>query len=91
MEINNKARLSSSSKNKHKKAWYKEQADILDANHSDLRMNYHGVSEYKRMKVNYDLFNNVLDLSDFEYFTPLFYDSYFNGTFDGTHGTASAH
>lgn len=67
MEINNKARLSSSSKNKNKKAWYKEQADILDANHSDLRMNYHGVSEYKRMKVNYDLFNNILDLSDFEY------------------------
>ena len=26
-----------------------------------------GVSEYHRMKVNYDLFNNVLDARDFEY------------------------
>lgn len=33
--------------------------------------------------------NCDLDLSDFEYFTPLFYDSYFNGTFDGNNHTIS--
>jgi len=65
-------RISSSKKNAKKKAWYKEQADLLDFEHIDVDTGYYGSkggnnSETKRMKVNYDLFNNILDLSDFEY------------------------
>lgn len=65
-------RISSSKKNASKKAWYKEQADMLDYEHIDADTGYLGskgnnTSETKRMKVNYDLFNNILDLSDFEY------------------------
>lgn len=61
-------RLSTSQKNANKKAWYKKEADRLDANNSnDLAFGYGNISNMKRMKVNYDLFNNILDLSDFEY------------------------
>jgi len=49
-------------------AWYKKNADRISYEHSGLRHNgYGGVSDFKRMKVNYDLFNNVLNLKDFEY------------------------
>lgn len=67
MEIKTKARLSSAKKNADKKAWYKDKADMLDGNYYDLTRDYEGISEYKKMKVNYDLFNNILNLSDFEY------------------------
>lgn len=65
-------RISSNKKNASKKAWYKEQADMLDFEHIDadtghLGSKNNGTSETKRMKVNYDLYNNILDLSDFEY------------------------
>lgn len=67
MEIKSTERLSSGKKNANKKAWYKEQADLLDGNHYDVSRGYGGISEYKKMKVNYDLFNNILNLEDFEY------------------------
>lgn len=67
MKIKSKERLSSSQKNANKKAWFKEQIDLLEGNHNNISRGYSGVSEHKRMKVNYDLFNNILDLSDFEY------------------------
>lgn len=53
-------RLSFSKKNANNKQWYKEKTDSFD---------YVGVvgNEYKKMKVNYDLFNNKLDVRDFEY------------------------
>ena len=61
-------RLSMSEKNAKNKAWYKDQADALDNEHGNLLSSGRDeVSEYSRMKVNYDLFNNVLNLSDFEY------------------------
>ena len=61
MEImNTKERLSSSKKNANDKAYYKEQANILDGLHYDVDRGYSGVSEFKKMKVNYDLFNNIL-------------------------------
>lgn len=60
-------RISFTKKNANKKAWYKEQADMLDVEHSDINYGHGDVSESRRMKVNYDLFNNILDLSDFEY------------------------
>lgn len=68
-EINEKQnqRISMSAKNADKKAWYKQYADSIDNTHN-AKSYYNGeVSEYKRMKVNYDLFNNILDLKDFEY------------------------
>lgn len=48
--------------------WYREKIDSFDSQ-SDIynTTGYGGVSEYKRMKVNYDLFNNIIDLSDFAY------------------------
>lgn len=67
MEKKSTERLSSKQKNSNKKAWYKEQADSLDGNHYDVARGYNGISEYKKMKVNYDLFNNILNLEDFEY------------------------
>lgn len=72
MEINSKPfkkneRLTTSQKNANKKQWYKDKADKLDGEHNDLRVSYGGVSDYKRMQVNYNMFNNILDLKDFEY------------------------
>lgn len=60
-------RLTTKQKNANKKQWYKDRADLLDAEHNELTVSYGGISDYKRMKVNYNLFNNILDLKDFEY------------------------
>lgn len=62
------ARISTHDKNKNKQAWYRDRINLLDSEGQ-----YHSgagsteVSEYKRKKVNYDLFNNILDFEDFEY------------------------
>ena len=62
------ARLTTAQKNANKKQWYKEQADSLDKNHyGSLNNNNSEISEYERIKINYDLFNNILNLKDFEY------------------------
>ncbi len=66
-KIKQNQRLSYKQKNANDKAWFKEQADIIDNEHNSSAYLYGEVSDYKRMKVNYDLFNNKLDLSDFEY------------------------
>lgn len=67
MERKSTERLTSAQKDASKKAWYKQQADALDGNHYDVARGFNGISEYKKMKVNYDLFNNILNLEDFEY------------------------
>lgn len=62
-------RITQKEKNANDKQWYKSQADLLD-NHSFSENNFigfGGVTEYKRKKVNYDLFNNIINLRDFEY------------------------
>jgi len=67
---NQNQRLSYAAKNADNKQWYKNQANMIDNQHHLNNYNtYHtdNVSDFKRMKVNYDLFNNILDLSDFEY------------------------
>ena len=66
-KIKHNERLSSSQKNANKKQWYKDKADILDVEHNGLTTSYGGISDFKRMQVNYNLFNNILDLKDFEY------------------------
>lgn len=60
-------RLTEAQKNANKKQWYKDQIDLLDTGYLSYLSGYGDISEYKRMKVNYDLFNNKIDLSDFEY------------------------
>lgn len=60
-------RISTSEKNAKDKQWYKDRTDRLDNEHTGINYGYGGVSEFKRMKVNFDLFNNKLDLADFEY------------------------
>ena len=52
-------RISNSRKNSNGKQWYKDQADRLDIAGSS--------SDVRRMQINYDLFNNKLNLADFEY------------------------
>ena len=66
-KIKHKERLSINQKNANDKQWYKDKADSLGVAHKGLNVSDGGVSEYKRMKVNYDLFNNILNLRDFEY------------------------
>lgn len=60
-----KQRLSWSDKNANEKAYYKENIKKIDNQSSGLSFN--GVDDQRRMKVNYDLYNNILDLRDFEY------------------------
>lgn len=57
-------RLTRDQKNKKKKAWYKEKATSIGILQGEVQG---GVSDRRRMKVNYDLFNNILNLKDFEY------------------------
>lgn len=59
--------LTTAQKNANDKQWYKDKIQMLDMGNNRSTYNSNGVSEYHRMKVNYDLFNNILDLKDFEY------------------------
>jgi hypothetical protein len=60
-------RLSRKEKEDNKFLWYREKIDMYDTKANFLSIGYGGVNEYKRMRVNYDLFNNIVDLSDFAY------------------------
>lgn len=62
-------RVTQAQKDANDKAWYKEQARILHK-HSGLdeyNFGFGGVSDYTRMKTNYDLFNGIVNTKDFEY------------------------
>ena len=54
-------RLTFREKNANDKQWYKDNADRLDNGHIQSIYASDEVSEYKRMKVNYDLFNNKIN------------------------------
>lgn len=60
-------RLSRAEKEANNFLWYREKIDMYDTKANFLSIGYGGVNEYKRMRVNYDLFNNIVDLSDFAY------------------------
>lgn len=60
-------RLTMAAKNAKDFQWYKDNADRADVDFGTAAVNSEGVSDYQRMKVNYDLFNNKLNLRDFEY------------------------
>lgn len=62
-----KQTLTEFEKNASDKLWYREKIDMLDAQRNTYNYAYDGVSDFKRMKVNYDLYNNILNLEDFEY------------------------
>ena len=64
-----KQRVTQFQKNKNSRSYYKDQIDKLD-----VRSLYNtstafdgGVSSFKKKKVNYDLYNNIVNLTDFEY------------------------
>ena len=59
--------LSKAEKEANNKQWYKDKIKYLDSHSNKTIYGFSGISEYHRMKVNYDLFNNILDLRDFEY------------------------
>jgi hypothetical protein len=71
-----KHRLTRAKKDEDDKQWYKQNLDFLDKR-SFAQIGFNGsgfdtfdansVSDYKRMKVNYDLFNNIINIKDFEY------------------------
>lgn len=66
--IADKERLTRKQKRANDFKWYKEKADSYEIEHNSTRSgNNTVIDEYRRMKVNYDLFNNILNLSDFEY------------------------
>lgn len=66
----NRHRITQRKKDANKKQWYKDMADLLD-NHSHgsntSLISFGGVSEFMRKKVNYDLFNNIINHNDFLY------------------------
>lgn len=66
-EIFNRQRISRAEKEKNDFQWYKDKIIKLDSFSNRTVYGFGGVSEYHRMKVNYDLFNNILDVRDFEY------------------------
>ena len=70
-EINHQSysteRLSKAEKENKDFLWYKEKIDMYDTKSNFLSVGFGGVNEYKRMRVNYDLFNNIVDLSEFDH------------------------
>lgn len=67
--FNEKQRVTQFQKNKKSRQYYKDQIDKLDVRslYNNTYSFEGGVSSYKRKKVNYDLFNNIVNLADFEY------------------------
>lgn len=69
-EKNNQSeRLTLNQKKANKFRWYRDKMDELEIGHHGIYSSQGGgdVSDYKRMLVNYDLFNNVLNLDDFSH------------------------
>lgn len=66
---NTHQRLTQSQRDAKDGQWYKNQCDLLDSHSfSDSHfIGFGGITEYKRKKVNYDLFNNIVNLADFGY------------------------
>ena len=60
-------RLTQKQKDANDKAWYKKMLDRQHAMSFTRATGLGGVSNYRRMKINFDLFNNILNPSDFEY------------------------
>jgi len=63
-----RARLTQAQKDANGKQWYKDEANRLDSGTGGRNfMGFGGVKNFRRKKVNYDLFNNIINLKEFEY------------------------
>jgi hypothetical protein len=62
-----KQKLTFKQKEANNFAWYKEQCDALDTLHYSDIFDENNVSYKKRMKINYDLFNNKIDIKEFNH------------------------
>lgn len=60
-------RLSRKEKEANDFLWYREKIGLYGERSGISNVGQGGINEYKRMKVNYDLFNNIVDLEDFGY------------------------
>lgn len=65
VNILRKTRLTATEKNANDQEWYRENMDEIDTQSSSI--SYGGVSEYSRRKVNYDLYNGIINPDDFAY------------------------
>jgi hypothetical protein len=65
--LQGKHRLTERQKRANDFQWFKDQADMLDkiSLRGSTVNGFGAVSEYKRKKVNYDLFNNIVDIKEF--------------------------
>lgn len=63
----NTERLTRKQKEENDFKWYREKIDSYDNETYGGSSGYGGIDEVKRMKVNYDLFNNILNTDDFAY------------------------
>jgi len=61
-------RITDRQKKSNNYLYYREKADYYESEASNqLYTGDNQISRYRRMKVNYDLFNNILDISELEY------------------------
>lgn len=62
-------RVTQKQRDKNDKQWYKDKINLVSASAygSTFYYGYGGVTDWKRKKVNYDLFNNIINKADFEY------------------------
>ena len=71
--FNNTQRLTRAQKEANDKKWFKDQLRSLNkisfstGSMFGLTNLGRGISDYRRMKVNYDLFNNIINKADFEH------------------------
>ncbi len=72
-KVNNQQRLTRNQRNANGKKYFKDQLDALDTASFvnggvfSFSNDPGNISEHKRMKINYDLFNNKIDKTDFEH------------------------
>lgn len=62
-------RVSQKRRDANDKQWYKDKINLVSASAygSSYYYGYGGVTDWKRKKVNYDLFNDIINKADFEY------------------------
>lgn len=60
-------KISTADKNANDKQWYKDTIDFLDHKTTYNTSVFYDSTDYIRKKINYDLYNGVIDRRDFEY------------------------
>lgn len=63
---NTSQRMTRAQKEANQKEWFREKIDSLGGTSSDAGGFSFDPSTYRSMKTNYDLFNNIINISDFE-------------------------